>query len=232
MLKRQKGWNMNGDTSKRPGFWDKRFFGSNIALVIGLLGIAGGLTSLSVNVMNAGLFAILGSVTYRSAKQRKLGLVTNTWFRKVLESLAILIILLMVVLHTDTSLIDLVYFDPFTNLIIPAWVFVAYLVAISRPFEDLERGLKQSAKAELRMHKELSTRVLLSIALVSEILRGIIGGLIGSMFGILTLILFIVGLVYTVRDSLKGQSKIWIDWLLVVGIALAMFFATTVGGGS
>ncbi len=103
---------------------DKRFLWSTIALGIGIVALAGGITTPS-SLGIAGAVIILGVLAYRSAKRRKLNMVEATTTRKTMEIVALVVAFLIVFLQTDIQ--RLMYEDPFPNLIIPLWVFGAYL---------------------------------------------------------------------------------------------------------
>ena len=110
----------------------KRFIGSTIALVVGILAALAGLAQAAsgkgISTFNAGVVMMLGSLAYRSAKMRKLGIAKTTSGRLVVEWLALAVILAVVLLQKD--LFQLMYEDPVPNLIIPLWVLVAYFVVL------------------------------------------------------------------------------------------------------
>jgi hypothetical protein len=105
-----------------------KFYGSNITLILGILGFMGGVARVSNGDTSGdpftGVLMILGSLSYKSLKKRKIGLVENSLARKLFESLALLAIVAIVVLQRDlhTHLVR----DPVPNVIIPLWIFAAY----------------------------------------------------------------------------------------------------------
>ncbi|MEJ1392118.1 MAG: hypothetical protein RPU34_14720 [Candidatus Sedimenticola sp. (ex Thyasira tokunagai)] len=102
----------------------KHHIGSTIALAIGILSILTGLSNSPASVI-AGMVIILGALAYRSAKKRKLGTVRSSLSRRAIELVAILTALAVVLLQNDLAF--LIQSDPVRNLIIPAWVLVAYV---------------------------------------------------------------------------------------------------------
>lgn len=107
---------------------DKRFLGSNIALVFGILSFLGGLVNPNSGLI-AGAIMILGSLAYKSAKKRMLGLSAPSSAKQTLEILAIVAILLIVLLQNNIKV--LMINDPVPNLIIPVYALVAYIVIFS-----------------------------------------------------------------------------------------------------
>lgn len=128
------------NTTIRTRFWDKRFLGSNVALILGLLEFAGSLSSVNGSGMDAGIFMIIGSLAYRSAKQRKLKLSQDSWLRKCFEVAALVLLSLMILMRTNVGPLDLIYNYPFTYLLIPLWAIIAYLIAVTRKESLLERN--------------------------------------------------------------------------------------------
>ena len=63
---------------------DKKFLGSNIAMVIGILEIITGLTD-SSDLLFTGICIVLGAWAYKSLKKRQLGISTNTKTKFILE---------------------------------------------------------------------------------------------------------------------------------------------------
>ena len=103
----------------------KKHIGSTIALVLGILYFLSGLTNPNSGLI-AGPIMILGSLSYRSAKRRKLGSVKSTSIRKYLEVTAICIIIVSVIFQKNLSY--LIATDPVPNLIIPLWAIIAYII--------------------------------------------------------------------------------------------------------
>lgn len=103
----------------------KKHIGSTIAFVIGVLSVISGLAKPG-SLLITGVIIILGALSYRSAKKRKLGEVKTSWLRKSFEIAAILIALAAVLLQNNLAY--LIAKDPVPNLIIPLWVIIAYSV--------------------------------------------------------------------------------------------------------
>ena len=100
-----------------------KFLWSNIALAIGILAIVAGITNPS-SLLIAGLVITLGTLSYQSAKKRKLGIVKNTQLRKTIEIISIVATFLIIFLQKNLQ--ELIYQDPVPNILIPIWVWGAY----------------------------------------------------------------------------------------------------------
>ena len=107
----------------------KKHIGSTIALILGIISLAAGVTQLN-SLIVAGPVIILGALAYRSAKKRRLGEVKTTLLRKGLEVSALVIIIVAVLLQRDLK--NLIATDPIPNLIIPLWAIVAYIIVASK----------------------------------------------------------------------------------------------------
>ena len=110
---------------------DRKFIGSSIALIVGVLSMAGALVNPSPTVGISdglpGLFMILGAVAYQSAKKRKLQLVENTRKRRILEFLALVLIALLILLGPNVP--QLIQNGDILTLVIFAFAVIAYLFA-------------------------------------------------------------------------------------------------------
>lgn len=108
------------------GGW--KFFGSTLAIVIGVIEIGVGASNPSgqPSAATAGWVIILGALAYKSAKKTKMGLVRSSPLRLTLEIVALLIAMALVLGQSDIG--DLMYNDPFPNVIIPLWVLLAYVI--------------------------------------------------------------------------------------------------------
>ena len=110
---------------------DKRFLGSTLAIVLGILAVLSFPAAVQDESSGtggvAGLIMILGAVAYRSRKRRLLGLLPATLARKIREALALVAILLGVGLQRDLG--ALLAADPVPNLIAPLWALIAYFCA-------------------------------------------------------------------------------------------------------
>ena len=109
-----------------------RLLGSTLALVLGTLYVLSGLAQIANEAEDVAQFVggpamILGALAYRSRKRRIEGLKPDTMIRKVLESTALVVIVLSVCLQRD--LMVLIATDPVPNFIVPAWALIAYFFA-------------------------------------------------------------------------------------------------------
>ena len=109
--------------------FNKKFIGSNIALVIGVLAIFAGLANPSGTLL-AGIYIVLGVLAYKSLKARKIGMVQNSKLSPTLEVGAIIVVILLVLVQNNLQ--ENMYNDPFPNVVIPLWIIVAYLVLFFR----------------------------------------------------------------------------------------------------
>jgi hypothetical protein len=106
----------------------RKFIGSTIALILGIIFLVSSISQIAIGKARAdplvGEVMILGSLAYRSLKKRRLGIVKSTYYRKVFETLALILILALVILQRDFKmrLIN----DPLANFLIPFWAFIAY----------------------------------------------------------------------------------------------------------
>ena len=107
---------------------DKRFIGSNAALILGVVALLGGLGQGDSSLSSAGIFMILGALAYRSAKKRKLGITQPSTVKLVSELIAIAIVIILVLLTNRDILVN----DPFPSLVIPIWAVIAYVVISAR----------------------------------------------------------------------------------------------------
>jgi len=114
----------------------KKHIGSTIALLIGVLSLLAGLAKPGI-ILFTGLIIILGALSYRSAKKRKLGDVKSSLIRKTIEIIAILIAMASVLLQNNLLLA--IETNPVPNLLIPIWVLVAYIiVSVRKPIQSNE----------------------------------------------------------------------------------------------
>lgn len=108
----------------------RKFLGSTIVLILGILTFLGSIAQISSGSLHASTLAgegmIFGSLAYRSLKKRRLGLVESTKLRQFLEIIALGLIIALVVLQKDFQ-IQLAQ-DPVPNVIIPVWALIAYSV--------------------------------------------------------------------------------------------------------
>lgn len=110
----------------------KSFLGSFTAVIAGAFSILGGLGSrpLYVEGIVAGGTIILAALAYRSAKRRKLGLREDTKLRRILEILA----LVVVVAPFVTIFVgpDALTRHAMSGLVVPVWSLAAYVWIVTR----------------------------------------------------------------------------------------------------
>ena len=121
--------NTSSRTDFRPRATWKQFFGSTIALGLGVVLILGRIPRISQGEPNAlshliaGVVMVLGALAYKSAKKRHLGFAKTSPLRYAIETVCLMGILLAVLGQKNVN--DLMYEDPVTNLVIPIWAFLA-----------------------------------------------------------------------------------------------------------
>lgn len=123
------------EEGKKGFFGDKRFLGSNFALIFGIFAVLGGVSDSTSGIFTAGIAMVFGSLAYKSAKKRKLGTVGSSSTRRILEVVALILVFLAVALQNDlrTRIVN----DPFSNIIIPAWAITAYLTVACNRYSSL-----------------------------------------------------------------------------------------------
>lgn len=105
----------------------KKHIGSTIAFILGFLSFSGSLANpQNPSGLISGPIIIIGALVYRSAKKRKLEEARNSLVRKVLEIIALVLITFAILFQNN--LLVLIESDPVSNLIIPLWTIVAYIV--------------------------------------------------------------------------------------------------------
>ena len=104
-----------------------RFWGVNIALVLGVLAFLGGISRMAQGTKSAdplaGVIIIVGAIVYKSIKKRRYSLIESTKLRNGVELLG-LIFIIVALLFQNNFLFRLQH-HPVTNFIIPIWVFIA-----------------------------------------------------------------------------------------------------------
>ena len=107
---------------------NKRFIGSQLALVLGTSGMLGGITAISSGGSTGGLFTgpimILGAAAYSSRKRRRLGLKPETAARKTFEGICLGLITMMWLGVSDLG--DAMRTEPASHLMIPLWALIAH----------------------------------------------------------------------------------------------------------
>jgi len=122
----------------------KKHLGSTIALILGLLTLISGFAKPS-GLLITGTIILLGALSYRSAKKRKLGDANNSLLRKGLEISAIAAIILAIA--TQNNLRDLLIIDPVPNFIIPLYAIIAYAtITLRKPMIDRKNKIKEADK--------------------------------------------------------------------------------------
>ena len=104
----------------------KQLIGSSVAIAFGILMFVGGINPPTGAVVT-GLMIVIGSLACRSRKKRNLGLVPQRERRIGAEYSAMLIVGASILFKRD--LLDQLYYEPVSNLFIPAWIFIAYAMA-------------------------------------------------------------------------------------------------------
>ena len=99
----------------------KQHLGSTLALVLGVLALISGLTNQN-SLLIAGPITILGALSFRSAKNRKLGNVKDTNARKFFEIGAISVIGLLFFMQNDLRF--QIMTNPVPTFVIPVWAVV------------------------------------------------------------------------------------------------------------
>lgn len=105
----------------------RRFWGSTIALVFGVIALLSIATAPGSGTWLGGFVMVVGALIYRSAKRAKLGLASASMLRSGVETAGVLAIVASIGLQSQ--LLDRMYSDPVPNLIIPIWALAAYAVA-------------------------------------------------------------------------------------------------------
>ena len=100
-----------------------KFINVDSALGLGIISVLAGISQQS-NLLVAGIYIILGSLAYKSAKRRRLGIAQPSKVKFILELVAIGVIFILVLLTNRVE----IYNDPFVNLLIPIWAVIAYFV--------------------------------------------------------------------------------------------------------
>lgn len=128
---------------------NKNFIGSMVVLIFGIVTTVGALTnpnpSTDIGDSLLGLYIIVGTLVYRSAKERRLGLVESTNKRKIVELLALAI--LVVIFFRTQKILQYIQDGNVTNIVIVVWVIIAYLFAIST-------GQKKTEPSLIQRHEE------------------------------------------------------------------------------
>jgi hypothetical protein len=110
----------------------RKLFTAEAAFLLGILFLIAGLARPSQNssLLVAGPVTLLGALACRSARNRANGSVKSTLVRKMLEILALITCAFLVLMQNDIK--SLIVEDPATNLAIPAWILIAYVLATKK----------------------------------------------------------------------------------------------------
>jgi hypothetical protein len=105
-------------------------FSSKSALWLGVLFIIAGTQTPSLG--SEGLSILLGTLAYRSAKNRVLGTTKPSILKVLLEWAAFILVFILVALKNDLKRV--LVNDPFPNIFVPAWLVTAYLTVVFQEF--------------------------------------------------------------------------------------------------
>jgi hypothetical protein len=110
----------------------KKLFTAEAAFVLGMALLVAGLARPSQNpsLLIAGPVVLLGALACRSARNRADGSVVSTSIRRTFETLALISCALLIFMQKDIR--TLIVEDPATNLAIPIWILVAYLLVAKK----------------------------------------------------------------------------------------------------
>ena len=118
----------------------KKYLLTNIFFYIGCLifisGFAQNNGQINITYQILGLIIIFCSKAYKSAKMRKNNDAVDSRLRLIIELCAITISLLLIVLQNN--LINLIYTDPLSNLIIPTLAMAPYIFINFKKRKDIE----------------------------------------------------------------------------------------------
>ena len=112
----------------------KHFWGSTVALVFGIFLLFSIFAPLdeypdTVGIFFTGLLIIIGSLSYKSAKKRKLGIVKNTGIRQYLEIAGLMICFVLAIFQNDF----------FVNYVFLVWIVSGYIIVRQKsPRIDIE----------------------------------------------------------------------------------------------
>lgn len=137
--------------------------GSSAALFAGCIAILAGLLALAqhapqLDTLRTGIVMVLGALAYRSAKRRRLGEVKSTRMRISFE--ITLLAAICVTILAQNNVAQRMVINALTNVLVPAWALVAYLVAC-RPVPE-ERD-EIAASARLRVMLAVAAAVMLGL---------------------------------------------------------------------
>lgn len=108
----------------------KKFWGSNVALTLGILSVLSGVSQISQGKTNsaveAGIIIIFSVIAYKSIKKRRLELKKTT---KVALGLEIASLIVIGMIMFAGLLRGFMYEDPFPFLVIPLFGIGAYKIA-------------------------------------------------------------------------------------------------------
>ena len=148
----------------------KNHIGSSLALILGVLTLIIGLTKPS-GLLVTGIVIILGALSFRSAKRRKLAEVNNSLLRKGLEITAIAIIVFAIIFQGNLKY--LIATDPVPNLVIPLYAIIAYLIIVFKKSKSEEKEQEVKAATGSGVGKIFA---LIFGLIFSVVIIGMIGG--------------------------------------------------------
>jgi hypothetical protein len=106
---------------------DKRFLGSNIAIILGIFTLIAGISQVSSTSV-AGINLLIGAAIYQSAKKRKLGLVVSNKKSLLFEIFGLSMLFVLLLSTNKVYLVE----DPVPHLLIPVAAVISYCFIICR----------------------------------------------------------------------------------------------------
>jgi hypothetical protein len=116
-----------------------KHIGSILTIILGVLAIVAGPYIIGTGgdplvYIDSGVQMILGGIAYQLAKKRKSGEIPNTSLLKITEGILIFSVASISYFRHDIAFA--LRSEPFPTVIIPAWIFVAYLIVAMKKGTD------------------------------------------------------------------------------------------------
>jgi len=131
---------------------NRQFIGSQLALVLGISGMLGGITAISEGGTTDSLFSgpvmVLGAAAYSSRKRRLLGLKPGTAARKTFEGICLALVTAMWLGLSDLG--EAIATSPVAHLVIPVWALIAYPCASFRIRPELRPSTERTSSSRIR----------------------------------------------------------------------------------
>jgi hypothetical protein len=113
--------------------------GSTLTIILGVLALVTGPYIIGtggdpLSYIDSGVQMILGGIAYQLAKKRKSGELPNTSRLKIFEGILIISVASISFFRHDMAFA--IRTEPFPTVIIPAWIFVAYLIVAFKKGTD------------------------------------------------------------------------------------------------